>query len=179
MKEKLADRRVGKTKRALTDALVQLVLEKGYEHVAVQDILDRANVGRSTFYSHFENKEQLLLAGPQNMQLQFMEARDAGENLDYAGLFAHLNEQEMMARALLANKVGQVMLDFIQGQICYQLQAKYQQHLKGMEMGKLRCMACAGAIVALVLAWFEAGRTQGVEEMARECERLELAILGS
>ncbi len=54
------DRRVQKTRKLLQDALVELVAEKGYELVSIQEILDKANVGRSTFYAHFEDKEQLL-----------------------------------------------------------------------------------------------------------------------
>ena len=55
------DRRVQKTRQLLKDALVELILEEGYEAVTINEILDRANVGRSTFYIHFENKHELLL----------------------------------------------------------------------------------------------------------------------
>jgi len=54
------DRRVQKTRKLLQDALIELVAEKGYEAVSIREILDKANVGRSTFYSHFEDKDQLL-----------------------------------------------------------------------------------------------------------------------
>ena len=56
------DRRVGKTRRALKEALTDLILEKGYESVTVQDVIDRADVGRSTFYAHFIDKDDLLMA---------------------------------------------------------------------------------------------------------------------
>jgi AcrR family transcriptional regulator len=56
------DRRVRRTRRILHEALTTLVLEKGYEHITIQDILDRADVGRSTFYAHFRDKEALLVA---------------------------------------------------------------------------------------------------------------------
>lgn len=56
------DRRITKTQRALKDALTGLILEKGYEAVTVQDVIDRADVGRSTFYSHYIDKDDLLLA---------------------------------------------------------------------------------------------------------------------
>ena len=56
------DRRVSRTKRALKDALTDLILEKGYEAVTVQDVIDRADVGRSTFYAHFLDKDDLLMA---------------------------------------------------------------------------------------------------------------------
>jgi AcrR family transcriptional regulator len=54
------DRRVQKTRKLLQDALIELVAEKGYEAVSIREILDQANVGRSTFYAHFQDKEQLL-----------------------------------------------------------------------------------------------------------------------
>lgn len=56
------DRRIGKTRRALKEALTSLILDKGYEAVSVQDIIDRADVGRSTFYAHYIDKDELLLA---------------------------------------------------------------------------------------------------------------------
>jgi AcrR family transcriptional regulator len=56
------DRRVGKTRKALKEALTDLILEKGYEGVTVQDVIDRADVGRSTFYAHFIDKDDLLMA---------------------------------------------------------------------------------------------------------------------
>jgi AcrR family transcriptional regulator len=62
-KKKPIDRRVERTRRSLLNALNELILEKGYEKVTVQDVIDRANVGRSTFYAHFEDKDQLLLSG--------------------------------------------------------------------------------------------------------------------
>lgn len=54
------DRRVKRTQQALQDALVELMLEKGFEATTIADIAERANVGRSTFYAHFADKEALL-----------------------------------------------------------------------------------------------------------------------
>ena len=56
------DRRVNRTRRALKEALTDLILETGYEGVTVQDVLDRADIGRSTFYAHFIDKDDLLMA---------------------------------------------------------------------------------------------------------------------
>src|SRR4051794_4639849 len=61
MKEKKIDRRVGRTRQLLSEALLALIQEKGFDAVTVQDVIDRANVGRSTFYSHFVDKEDLLV----------------------------------------------------------------------------------------------------------------------
>jgi AcrR family transcriptional regulator len=50
-------RRVARTKAAIEDAFVALVLERGYDRVAVEDITDRADLARATFYAHYPNKQ--------------------------------------------------------------------------------------------------------------------------
>ena len=54
------DRRISKTKKAIYQAFLQLLNAKGYEATTVQAIIDLADVGRSTFYCHYESKELLL-----------------------------------------------------------------------------------------------------------------------
>jgi AcrR family transcriptional regulator len=56
----IKDRRVQRTRKFLKEALLDLMIEKGYENITIQNIIDRANVGRSTFYSHFLDKQDLL-----------------------------------------------------------------------------------------------------------------------
>ena len=63
MATKMEDRRVQRTRALLLSALLDLIVEQGYEEITVQDIVDRANVGRSTFYAHFLDKRELLLTG--------------------------------------------------------------------------------------------------------------------
>lgn len=58
-----SDRRVQRTKASLHDALIGLGREKPYPSIAVKEILDRANVGRSTFSTHFRDKDDLLESG--------------------------------------------------------------------------------------------------------------------
>jgi AcrR family transcriptional regulator len=54
------DRRSQRSQDLLLDALVALMQERGYERLTIQNLLDRAGVGRATFYAHFDSKEQLL-----------------------------------------------------------------------------------------------------------------------
>lgn len=63
MTEKLADRRIGRTRRLLKEALLGLIRERPYSSITVEQITERADVGRSTFYSHFTSKDALLLDG--------------------------------------------------------------------------------------------------------------------
>jgi len=60
VKSKKADRRTNRTRRSLSTALVDLVKEKRFDDITVQNVIDRADVGRSTFYSHFRDKDDLF-----------------------------------------------------------------------------------------------------------------------
>jgi len=60
MLEPKPDRRVKRTRELLLDALVHLLMERGYEKLTVQNLLDRAGVGSATFYALFQSKDELL-----------------------------------------------------------------------------------------------------------------------
>src|SRR6516162_4720007 len=77
---RIADRRVQRTQTLLHKALMSLILEKKYESITVQEILDRADVGRSTFYAHFRDKDELLVSGFENVRSLLESAQaSAGE----------------------------------------------------------------------------------------------------
>lgn len=71
------DRRIARTRTALYDALVALIRERGYDAIRVEDILDRANVGRSTFYTHFRSKDELLTRSLDRLRAELVAAIDA------------------------------------------------------------------------------------------------------
>lgn len=105
------DRRVRRTRRTLHEALISLVLEKDYEQITVQDILDRADVGRSTFYAHFRDKEALLLTSFEDMREQLTEALDgaAPAELPAALIFEHAYEHQRVYRALCGRQGGNLV----------------------------------------------------------------------
>lgn len=119
MKKAKEDRRIERTRKLLHEALPALILEKGYESVTVQDILDRANLGRSTFYSHFRDKDDLLLKGfdylRTMMEKQHKSAADkvrgkgAGFNLSLE-LFRHAQENHRLYKAMVGKRSGQMVM---------------------------------------------------------------------
>ncbi len=56
----MIDRRVQRTRRSLQQALIDLILQKGYDPITIKELTDRADVNYATFYLHYENKEQIL-----------------------------------------------------------------------------------------------------------------------
>ena len=74
-KAKKLDRRVQRTRQLLQDALIAMVIEKGYDAVTIQDIIDRANVGRATFYAHFADKQTLLTSRLEDLRGLLTERR--------------------------------------------------------------------------------------------------------
>jgi AcrR family transcriptional regulator len=102
------DRRVNRTRRALKDALCDLILEKGYEHVTVGDVLDRADVGRSTFYAHFVDKDDLLMALLGDLDVPAPDTSGWTEDDPAFGwtleLFRHLGSGKRLFRAVASSQ---------------------------------------------------------------------------
>lgn len=119
------DRRVQRTRGLLQHALIELMLEKGYEAVTVQDIIDRANVGRSTFYGHFLDKERLLFSTLENLRallLQAMSEAPAGAGggsgevrLGFSlAMFLHARDHHRLYRAIVGRQGGALVQQEIQ-----------------------------------------------------------------
>jgi AcrR family transcriptional regulator len=82
------DRRVRRTRTSLQDALIGLAGEKPYHKIAVTEILNRANVGRSTFYQHFRDKDELLLSGIHEVLRTRRAGHDASSALEHVLAFS-------------------------------------------------------------------------------------------
>lgn len=67
------DRRVQRTRKLLRESLMALILEEGYDAISIQDITDKANLGRATFYLHFKDKDELLIEVMDQMMTDFMD----------------------------------------------------------------------------------------------------------
>lgn len=97
MDSKTTDRRVKRTRRLLQRALRELMAEKRYDRITVQDILDKADIGRTTFYDHYQDKEDLatsMLIELMEMLTQAVEETDLLEDQLFptSFLFTHIEE---------------------------------------------------------------------------------------
>ncbi|HJW11056.1 MAG TPA: TetR/AcrR family transcriptional regulator [Albitalea sp.] len=108
------DRRSLRTRGALREALIELITERGWDDIAVQDVCERANVGRSTFYSHYPNKDALLLGGLEDLRVALQHQARAREapagGLRFAlGLIEHAQQQRKVFRGLIGRRSGYVV----------------------------------------------------------------------
>jgi AcrR family transcriptional regulator len=113
------DRRVERTRQLIRAAFRELLEEKGYEALTVQDIIERANVGRATFYAHFDNKDELFASGFDELRA-LLTARQraalsrggaAGERvLGFTDdLFVHANEYREVFHTMMGKQSGVVV----------------------------------------------------------------------
>jgi AcrR family transcriptional regulator len=118
------DRRVRRTRVALRDALLDLMVERDYETVTVQDITQRADVGRSTFYNHFTDKDALLRESLADLRTIVTRA-GTGRPLAFSlPLLRHVHEQQRLARALLGGgrtavwrRVEEALVELVRGEL--------------------------------------------------------------
>ncbi|NTW70521.1 MAG: TetR/AcrR family transcriptional regulator [Chlorobiaceae bacterium] len=123
MKEKKEDRRISRTRRLMHEALMALIVEKGYEEVTVQDILDRADVGRSTFYAHYRDKDELLLSSFEHLRTLFevqqqaiFAARRTGRAPELnivLELFRHTGEHHRLYKAIAGKRSGEMIRKYL------------------------------------------------------------------
>jgi len=118
-----SDRRIRRTRKSLHDALIALALEKSYDSITVQQILDRADIGRATFYSHFNGKHELLIWGTHALRDTLNSAvqgeRSSGSYEVIIGfsqqMFEHANEYREVYHALLHTQAWPVFRQHLEG----------------------------------------------------------------
>jgi AcrR family transcriptional regulator len=104
------DRRVRRTRELLRNALLAAIVEKGYERVTVQDIIDRADVGRSTFYAHFRDKEDLLYSGLDELWTAFDPAAQDPNWSPTLKVFEHFHESREVWQAMVGRRGAEAFI---------------------------------------------------------------------
>ncbi|MBQ8610816.1 MAG: TetR/AcrR family transcriptional regulator [Oscillospiraceae bacterium] len=124
------DRRQQKTRKAIFSALSNLLEQKRFECITVQEIIDEADIGRSTFYAHFETKDDLLKEMctdifhhifaerlPQEADSDHMEG-SANLELKLGHILYHLKENKCNLKGILEGESGELFLYFLKGYLC-------------------------------------------------------------
>jgi AcrR family transcriptional regulator len=173
------DRRVRRTRRTLQDALVALVVERGYDRITVQDLLDRADVGRSTFYAHFRDKDALF-------QSCFDDLRDdlqrqlggtdphgppAGPTPSVGVIFDHAHRHRQVYRAVCGRPGGTMVTRHLHRLICDLVRG----HLGAVGTGLPVDVVAeyhAGALLAVLVWWVRNDFPYAPAEMSRMCQEL-------
>jgi len=119
---KAQDRRIEKTRRALHSALISLMTKKDYREITTQEITDEANVGRSTFYTHFDDKDDLLLSGLQDLRNMLENERErtpGPSGKAYEGIiafsramFVHAYAHREVYKTLVRSQAGGLVLQY-------------------------------------------------------------------
>lgn len=123
MKQQKTDRRSQRTYHLVSAAFTELLLEKPYDEILVQDILDRADIGRTTFYAHYFDKEDVLNSmTEQTLELfmyQIAHSPTRQRVVPSLELFEHVYQsQQQQFRALMRGHAGEHLWEALQTALC-------------------------------------------------------------
>lgn len=179
MSPRSADRRPQRTRRALRDALLSLLVEKGWDDLSVQDICARADVGRSTFYLHFRSKEELLTGSLDDLRSLLGDSASphamdkAAHPLFFVrGLLEHLYEQRRLCRSIFGRRSA------------HAVQVLFREMVRKLVADSLARVApagwqreattryLAGALVELLAWWIDSRPMGSVDDIEKLYQRL-------
>lgn len=175
------DRRVARTRRLLQDALFALTTESGYAAVTVEDICARADVGRSTFYTHYPDKDSLRKAAIAEHLDAVRVTGGAAASTPGAGGFAfsgpafvHANATRAMHQAMMGGKqreVPQEIRDWIDRQVRRELAGMAGKDATGLDIAT---RFVAGAFLEVMHWWLDEGTHLPAADVDRLFQRLAL-----
>jgi len=170
------DRRTFRTRNRLKEALLQLMGRRNYDEITVDEIADLAEVGRSTFYSHFSSKEDLLFAGFDRWVLSLAEAPGHGPSASGPRRFQfslpmlqHIRSQKHFFQATVERSAD----GGVRRKTTALLAEVARRELDRMEPSangeprprQAQAHAVAGAFLGLVSWWLSSGNQMTAEEV--------------
>jgi len=184
------DRRVQRTRELLQKALIELISERRYNAITIQDIVDRANVGRTTFYLHYSSKDELFMSCHEAIISEFhfgplyplsreeLLSPDAPPGMTSA--YRHLEDARTLLYPIFQGKDSLLILrrirDWSAEEIEASLRAAFAEADSAIPFDVLaNCLA--GAQIALVQWWLEKRRPHTPENLAQTFHRLQRAAI--
>ena len=144
----LKDRRVQRTRMAIFEAFRDLVLTRKYDDIKLAEIIEAAGIGRSTFYEHFRNKDDVLITSIEPLfgPLAKIPAGAAKPN-DIRFVIDHFWEQRRFARIVFRDavyeKLTRKLSDMIEAEIA----------VEDLAERRLRAVAAASSLLGVIRAW--------------------------
>lgn len=175
------DRRQKKTREAIFSAFSALLAEKNYNQIAVQEIIDGANVGRTTFYAHFETKEYLLKELCEDLFGHVVDTAmgqphghkhntPIAEESVFLHLLRHLQENDRNILALLSSENNEIFLRY------FQIDLKKLIVSQFVDTGRLKASSLpqdylvnhiSASFVETVAWWLGHGRKESPEQVTQ------------
>ncbi len=181
MSERKSDRRVLRTRQLLRNALTALILEKSYEAITVQEITDRANLGRATFYLHYPGgKDELLASSLEEMFDGLVKRLDSITHEDFLSdsntlslmVFQHAAENHELYRVFLSGQGAVTMTRQIRDYLARVIQKQFRQHKDDTLALEILATYMTGALVTLIGWWLENNMPHSAEYMSQVFSRL-------
>ena len=194
MTQNLEDLRVRRTRKLLQKALLEVASEKGFAHVTVHDIAERAMVNRATFYRHYEDKHDLLRQYMQELSGMIDsqgEASSAEDGLDISAdslpaglvnLYRHIQTNREFYRVMLGNQgdpafCAQSFRDFIERGLRRVLSSQASQTDPGRPPVDLTVSYLLSAGIGAIVWWLEQDEPCSPEQMAVWLYQLSMASI--
>jgi AcrR family transcriptional regulator len=173
------DRRSQRTRRLLSEAFVELLKGRGYDAITVSDIIERANIGRSTFYSHYQDKDDLFVSELDRVIEALSHHMPDQEEMPFfpsLGLFRHVGEQYVLYKALLWTPGIDLLIKHMQKSLSQRIEQGLQENKLEFEV-PIPVMAnfIAGSFLTLLKWWLENKMVYSPEQMDEIFKKLTLA----
>jgi AcrR family transcriptional regulator len=181
------DRRIQRTRKALIDSLRELIFEKGYDDISIQDITDRANMGRATFYLHYGEKDDLLSDLLHNVVREFIDSTpeilkdywNLQSTIATQKIFEFAASQYDLFRKAIFSKGSFVAMIHLQIAIREIISANLNSEMKNKNLEPVLPQGFienyySGALVALILWWLNAEMPYTPAEMAEMYRKITL-----